>query len=38
VGGGLPFFAHHGQHVDLELVETRTFGNGTVFLHHRVRR
>ncbi len=36
VGGGTPFFAQHGQRVDLELLETRTFRSGVVFLHHRV--
>ncbi|MGY1714129.1 dihydrofolate reductase family protein [Geodermatophilus sp. SYSU D01106] len=35
-GGGLPFFDHHARRVDLELVETRTFGTGVVYLHHRV--
>lgn len=38
VGGGTPFFALHGRRVDLELVETRTFGSGVVFVHYRVRR
>jgi dihydrofolate reductase len=36
VGGGLPFFAQHERQVDLELLETRTFKCGVVFLHHRV--
>jgi dihydrofolate reductase len=36
VGGGVPFFARHERKVDLELVETRTFKSGVVFLHHRV--
>jgi len=36
VGGGLPFFDHHERRVDLELVETRTFDSGVVYLHHRV--
>jgi dihydrofolate reductase len=36
VGGGTPFFARHERRVDLELVETRTFGNGVVSLRHRV--
>ncbi|MDA2811507.1 dihydrofolate reductase family protein [Nocardiopsis sp. RSe5-2] len=36
VGGGIPYFAHQARHVDLELVETRTFDSGVVFLHHRV--
>lgn len=38
VGGGTPFFARHEHRVDLELVETRTFDSGVVFLHHRVKR
>jgi dihydrofolate reductase len=36
VGGGVPYFAHEARRVDLELVETRTFDSGVVFLHHRV--
>jgi len=38
VGGGLPYFAHDRRHVDLELVETRPFDSGDVFLRYRVRR
>jgi dihydrofolate reductase len=38
VGGGIPFFAKDEQRVDLELVESRVFANGIVFLRHRVRR
>ncbi|WP_042427656.1 dihydrofolate reductase family protein [Streptacidiphilus anmyonensis] len=38
VGGGTPYFAHHERRVDLELVETRTFGSGIVCLRHRVAR
>jgi len=38
VGGGSPFFPQKEQRADLELVETRTFRSGVVFLHHRVRR
>ncbi|MFE3766039.1 dihydrofolate reductase family protein [Streptomyces sp. NPDC059104] len=38
VGGGLPFFPRHGRRVDLELVETHTFGSGIVYLRHRVAR
>ncbi|MEU3514472.1 dihydrofolate reductase family protein [Streptomyces sp. NPDC006654] len=38
VGGGIPFFPRAEQRVDLELVETRTFGSGAVHLRHRVRR
>ncbi|WP_422746487.1 dihydrofolate reductase family protein [Mycobacterium sp. WMMD1722] len=36
LGGGLPYFARQEQRVDLELLETRTFDSGVVFLHHRV--
>ena len=38
VGGGTPFFALHGRRVDLELVGTRTFDSGVVFVHYHVRR
>lgn len=38
VGGGSPFFALHGRRVDLELVETRTFGSGVVFVLPRATR
>ena len=38
VGGGIPFFPRGGRRVDLELVETRTFGPGVVYLRHRVKR
>jgi dihydrofolate reductase len=38
VGGGTPFFAHNGRREDLELIESRTFDSGTVFLRYRVRR
>lgn len=38
VGGGTPFFPRHERHVDLELVETRTFNAKFVYLRHRVRR
>lgn len=37
-GGGTPYFPRHERRVDLELVETRTFGSGVVFLRHRVSR
>jgi dihydrofolate reductase len=36
VGGGIPFFARHERQVDLELVDSRSFQSGVVFLHHRV--
>ncbi|MFD0145940.1 MULTISPECIES: dihydrofolate reductase family protein [unclassified Streptomyces] len=38
VGGGIPFFPRDERRVDLELVETRTFGSGVVHLRHRVKR
>jgi dihydrofolate reductase len=36
VGGGTPFFPRSERRVDLELVETRTFRCGVVYLRHRV--
>jgi dihydrofolate reductase len=36
VGGGVPFFDHRERRVDLELIETRSFRTGVVYLHHRV--
>ncbi|MEH6375291.1 dihydrofolate reductase family protein [Streptomyces sp. KLMMK] len=38
VGGGIPFFPRRERRVDLELVETRTFSSGVVYLRHRVTR
>lgn len=38
VGGGLPYFTHDRRRVDLDLVQTRTFALGRVFLRYRVRR
>ncbi len=38
VGGGIPFFPQHRRRVDLELVETRTFGSRVVYLRYRVAR
>ena len=38
VGGGIPYFARHGRHVDLELVDTRTFSSRVVYLNYRVAR
>jgi dihydrofolate reductase len=38
VGGGIPFFPQGERQVDLELVETRTFSSGLVYLRHRVPR
>ena len=36
VGGGIPFFPRDERRVDVELVETRTFGGGVVYLRYRV--
>src|SRR5262245_56547755 len=36
VGGGTPYFPRRERRVDLEHVETRTFGSGVVYLRHRV--
>jgi dihydrofolate reductase len=38
VGGGIPYFARDQRHVDLELVETRSFSCGVVELRYRVSR
>ncbi|WP_241979947.1 dihydrofolate reductase family protein [Cryobacterium glaciale] len=38
VGGGIPFFPRRERRVDLELVESRTFNSGVVYLRHRVAR
>jgi dihydrofolate reductase len=38
VGGGIPYFRRDERHVDLELVETRTFGSGVVSFRYRVAR
>jgi dihydrofolate reductase len=35
IGRGKPLFAPSDTRAQLELVETRTFGNGVVLLHHR---
>jgi dihydrofolate reductase len=34
LGGGTPFFPELEDRIDLELVETRTFGSKVVFLHY----
>ena len=34
LGGGTPFFAPSEAKVNLKLLDTRTFGNGTVLLHY----
>jgi dihydrofolate reductase len=36
VGGGIPFFPQSRRRVGLELVETRSFSSGVVYLRHRV--
>jgi len=36
VGGGIPFFPRDERRVDLELVETRTFGSKFIYLRYRV--
>jgi dihydrofolate reductase len=38
VGGGIQFFPQRERRVDLELVETRTFSSGVVYLRYRVAR
>lgn len=38
LGGGIPFFPQRERRVDLELVETRTFGSGVLYLRYRVAR
>ncbi|WP_320784377.1 dihydrofolate reductase family protein [Streptomyces sp. CRN 30] len=36
VGGGTPYFSRNERHEQLELVETRNFSAGIVYLRHRV--
>lgn len=38
VGGGIPFFPRRERRVELELVQTRTFRSGVVYLRYRVAR
>ncbi|MEV8125230.1 dihydrofolate reductase family protein [Streptomyces sp. NPDC085944] len=38
VGGGTPYFPHHGRRVKLDLMEAHTFASGVVRLRHRVTR
>jgi dihydrofolate reductase len=38
VGGGTPYFPRHERRVDLELLETRAFRSGVVYLRYRVAR
>ena len=36
VGGGIPFFPQRERRTDLELLETRTFSSGVIYLRYRV--
>jgi dihydrofolate reductase len=38
VGGGTPFFPSLDERIDLELVETRTFGSRVVYVRYALRR
>jgi dihydrofolate reductase len=38
LGGGIPFYLQSERRVDLELVESRTFGSQTVYFRYRVAR
>jgi dihydrofolate reductase len=38
VGGGIPYLPRREHRVDLELIETRTFASGVVYLRYRVAR
>lgn len=38
VGGGVPFYPQRGRHVDLELMETRTFGGQVHWMRYQVKR
>ena len=38
VGGGTPFFPRAERRADLELLDSRTFGSGVVYLRYRVAR
>ncbi len=38
VGGGISYFPRRERRVDLELLETRTFSSGVVYLRYRVMR
>jgi len=37
VGGGTPFFPRNERRVDLELIESRTFMSGVIYLRYRVK-
>jgi len=34
LGGGTPFFPPSGERIGLELVETRTFASGVIYLRY----
>jgi dihydrofolate reductase len=36
VGGGIPFFPQAERQVNLELIDSRTFDTGVIYLRHRV--
>ena len=38
LGGGIPFFSQRERRVDLDLIETRTFSSGVLYLRYRVAR
>jgi dihydrofolate reductase len=38
VGGGIPFFPQDERRLDLELIESRTFSSGAVYLRYRLTR
>jgi dihydrofolate reductase len=38
LGGGIPFFSQRERRVDLDLIETRSFSSGVVYLRYRVAR
>ena len=38
LGGGIPYFPRREDRVDLELVETRSFSSGVIYLRYRVAR
>ncbi len=38
LGGGVPYYPSCGRRLDLELIESRTFSSGAVYLRSRLRR